>query len=94
MLKTINLNILNDDNPPVLEIISPNEGETVENVIVLEVEATDDNQVSDVEYKVNQENWRKMYYNEEDSYIASWNTQGANAGNGEHQITFLSLIHI
>ena len=88
MLKTINLNILNDDNPPVLEIISPNEGETVEDVIVLEVEATDDNQVSDVEYKVNQENWRKMYYNEEDSYIASWNTQGANAGNGEHQITF------
>nr|ACF09758.1 fibronectin type III domain protein [uncultured marine group III euryarchaeote AD1000-40-D7] len=88
MVKTINLDILNDDNPPILEIISPNEGETVEDVIVLEVEATDDNQVSNVEYRVNQENWRKMYYNEDDSYIASWNTQGANAGNGEHQITF------
>ena len=25
-----NLDILNDDNPPILEIISPNEGETVE----------------------------------------------------------------
>ena len=88
MVKTINLDILNDDNPPILEIISPSEGETVEEVIVLEVEATDDNQVSDVEYRVNQESWRKMYYNEDDSYIASWNTQGANAGNGEHQITF------
>ncbi len=88
MVKTIDLEILNDDNPPVLEIISPDEGETVEDIIVLEVEATDDNQISDVEYRVNQENWRKMYHNEGDSYIASWNTQGANAGNGEHQITF------
>ena len=88
MVKIIDLDILNDDNPPVLEIISPSEGETVEDIIVLEVEATDDNQVSDVEYRVNQENWRKMYYNDGDSYIASWNTQGANAGNGEHQITF------
>ena len=88
IVKTIDLEILNDDNPPVLEIISPDEGEIVEDIIVLEVEATDDNQVSDVEYRVNQENWRKMYYNEGDSYIASWNTQGANAGNGEHQITF------
>jgi len=88
MVKTIDLEILNDDNPPVLEIISPDEDETVEGIIVLEVEATDDNQISDVEYRVNQENWRKMYYNEGDSYIASWNTQGANAGNGDHQITF------
>ena len=88
MVKIIDLEILNDDNPPALEIISPSEGETVEDIIVLEVEATDDNQVSDVEYRVNQENWRKMYYNEGDSYIASWNTQGANAGNGDHQITF------
>ena len=88
MVKTIDLEILNDDNPPVLEIISPDEGEIVEDIIVLEVEATDDNQVSDVEYRVNQKNWRKMYYNEGDSYIASWNTQGANAGNGDHQITF------
>ena len=88
MVKTIDLEILNDDDPPVLEIISPDEGEIVEDIIVLEVEATDDNQVSDVEYRVNQENWRKMYYNEGDSYIASWNTQGANAGNGDHQITF------
>ena len=88
MVNTIDLEILNDDNPPVLEIISPDEGEIVEDIIVLEVEATDDNQVSDVEYRVNQENWRKMYYNEGDSYIASWNTQGANAGNGDHQITF------
>ena len=88
IVKIIDLEILNDENPPVLEIISPSEGETVEDIIVLEVEATDDNQVSDVEYRVNQENWRKMYYNEGDSYIASWNTQGANAGNGNHQITF------
>ena len=88
MVKTIDLEILNDDNPPVLEIISPDEGEIVEDIILLEIEATDDNQVSDVEYRVNQENWRKMYYNEGDSYIASWNTQGANAGNGDHQITF------
>ena len=88
MVKTIDLEILNDDDPPVLEIISPDEGEIVEDIILLEVEATDDNQVSDVEYRVNQENWRKMYYNEGDSYIASWNTQGANAGNGDHQITF------
>jgi len=88
VVKIIDLEILNDDNPPVLEIISPSEGETVEDIIVLEVEATDDNRVSDVEYRVNQENWRKMYYNEEDSYITSWNTQGANAGNGDHQIAF------
>lgn len=88
IVKTIDLEILNDDNPPALEIISPDEGEIVEGIIVLEVEATDDNQVSDVEYRVNQENWRKMYYNGGDSYIASWNTQGVNAGNGDHQITF------
>ena len=32
-----------------------------------------------------------MYYNEGDSYIASWNTQEAGAGNGDHQISFRAI---
>jgi hypothetical protein len=88
MVQTLNLEILNDDNPPIIQIISPDEGDTVESITVLEIEVTDDNQVSDAEYRINDGNWKKMYYNEGDSYIASWNTQGADAGNGEHMITF------
>ncbi len=88
MIKTVNLDILNDDDPPMIHIISPEEGGTVEAVTVLEVEATDDNKISDVEYRINQGNWRKMYYSEGDSYIASWNTQETGAGNGDQLITF------
>ena len=88
MVQTLNLEILNDDNPPIIQIISPGEGDTVESITVLEIEVTDDNQVSDAEYRINDGNWKKMYYNEGDSYIANWNTQGADAGNGEHMITF------
>ena len=32
-----------------------------------------------------------MYYNDGDSYIASWNTQEAGAGNGDHQISFRAI---
>jgi thiol-disulfide isomerase/thioredoxin len=91
MVKTLSLEVLNDDNSPAIEIITPNEGDTVESITILEVEVTDDNQVSDVEYKINDGNWRKMYYSEGDSYIASWNTQEAGAGNGDHMITFRSF---
>ncbi len=88
MMESLNLEILNDENPPSIEIISPEEGETVESITILEVEATDDNQISEVEYRINQGDWRKMYYHEGDSYIVSWNTQEAGAGNGDHQISF------
>ena len=87
-VKTIYLDVLNDHNPPILQIISPEDGETVEGITILEVEATDDNKISDVEFRVDQGNWRKMYSNEENEYIASWNTQEANVGNGEHQLGF------
>ncbi len=91
MVQTFNLEILNDENPPTLQIISPEEGETLESITIFEVEVIDDNQVSEVEYNVNQGDWRKMYYNEGDSYIASWNTQEAGAGNGEHEISFRAI---
>ena len=91
MVQTFNLEILNDENPPTLQIISPEEGETLESITIFEVEVIDDNQVSEVEYNVNQGDWRKMYYNEGDSYIASWNTQEAGAGNGEHDISFRAI---
>ncbi|GIR28351.1 MAG: hypothetical protein CM15mP42_13010 [Methanobacteriota archaeon] len=32
-----------------------------------------------------------MYYSSGDSYIASWNTQEANAGNGDHTIFFKAI---
>ena len=52
------------------------------------MEAVDDNQVSDVEFKLNDGDWRRMYHSQDDSYITSWNTQEANAGNGDHLLTF------
>ena len=88
MVETFNLEILNDEKPPVLQIISPEEGAVLESIAVFEVEVIDDNKVSEVEYKIDDGNWRKMYYSEGDSYIASWNTQEAGAGNGDHMITF------
>ena len=86
-----NIEVLNDDNPPSITVISPENGDTVDSITIFEVEAIDDNKISDVSYQVNQGDWRKMYYNEGDSYIASWNTQEANAGNGDHQITFKAI---
>ena len=90
IVKTINLEILNDENPPTLEILSPSEGEIVEGIIVLDIETVDDNSIDDVEFNVNQGSWRKMYSRDNDGYIASWNTQEAGAGNGDHLITFRS----
>ena len=91
VVESLNLEILNDENPPTIEIITPEDGDTVESITILEIEAVDDNQLSEVEYRVNQGDWRKMYYNEGDSYIASWNTQEAGAGNGDHQISFRAI---
>ena len=90
IVQTINLEILNDENPPTIEIISPNEGYTVEGIVVLDIKSIDDNSIDDVEFKINEGNWRKMYSRDNDGYIASWNTQEANAGNGDHLITFKS----
>ena len=88
MVNTFDIEVLNDENPPSITVISPENGDTVDSITIFEVEAIDDNKISDVSYQVNQGDWRKMYYDEGDSYIASWNTQEANAGNGDHQITF------
>ena len=90
IVKTINLEILNDDNPPIIEIISPSEGDTLEGIVILDIETIDDNSIDDVDFKINEGSWRKMYSRDNDGYIASWNTQEANAGNGEHSITFRS----
>ena len=90
-VQSMNIEILNDDNPPSLQIISPQDGDTLENITIFEVEAIDDNQISKVEYKVNEGDWRKMYSSEGDLYIASWNTQEAGAGNGNHQIEFRAI---
>jgi len=91
MVNTFDIEVLNDENPPSITVISPEDGGTVDSVAIFEVEAIDDNKISDVSYQVNQGDWRKMYYDEGDSYIASWNTQEANAGNGDHQITFKAI---
>ena len=84
----LNLNILNDFENPELEIVSHADGDTVDTVTIFEVEARDDIQISSVDFKVNDGDWRKMYTNKEDTFIASWNTQEANAGNGNHIINF------
>jgi len=86
--KIIDLNILNDFEKPQITITSHSEGETVEEVTVFEVEATDDNEIKKVQFSINDGDWRQMYSNEDNNYIASWNTQEANAGNGEHVIKF------
>jgi len=90
-VNTLNVEILNDENPPTIEIIAPNEADIVEGIVVLDIETIDDNSIGSVEFKVNQGNWRKMYSRDDNGYIASWNTQEANAGNGEHVITFRSI---
>ena len=90
-VNTLNVEILNDENPPTIEIIAPNEADIVEGIVVLDIETIDDNSIGNVEFKVNQGNWRKMYSRDDNGYIASWNTQEANAGNGEHVITFRSV---
>jgi len=89
--KIIELNILNDFENPEIEIISHNDGDTVEEVTVFEVVATDDNEIEKVQFNVNNGDWRNMYSNSEDSYIAGWNTQEANAGNGDHLIAFRAV---
>ena len=59
-LQSMTIEVLNDDNPPSLQIISPQDGDTLENITIFEVEAIDDNQISKVEYKVNEGDWRKI----------------------------------
>ena len=64
--------------------------DTVEEVTIFEVIATDDNQIDKVQFNINNGDWRAMYSNVENKYIASWNTQEADAGNGEHVLSFPS----
>ena len=59
--KIIDLNILNDFEDPEIEIISHNEGDTVQEITIFEVLATDDNEVDSVQFSVNNGNWRSMY---------------------------------
>jgi len=89
--KIFEINVLNDFENPQIEIVSHSEGDTIDEVTIFEVEATDDNQIEKVQFSVNDGDWRNMYSNSEDSYIASWNTQEANAGNGEHLLTFRAV---
>ena len=89
--KILELNILNDFEDPVIQIISHDDGDTVEEVTVFEVEATDDYRIEKVQFRVNEGDWRNMYSNFDDSYIASWNTQEADAGNGEHLLYFRAV---
>ena len=86
--KKIEVNVLNDFESPNIEILSHSEDDTVEEVTVFEVVATDDNQIDKVQFNVNNGDWRAMYSNVDDKYIASWNTQEADAGNGEHVLSF------
>ena len=86
--KQIEVNVLNDFENPNLEILSHSEDDTVNEVTVFEVIATDDNQIDKVQFNVNNGDWRAMYSNVDDKYIASWNTQEADAGNGEHVLSF------
>ena len=87
----LEINILNDFENPTMNLLSHDEGETVSEVTVFEVQANDDNQIDKVQYKLNDGDWRQMYYSSGDSYIASWNTQEANAGNGDHTIFFKAI---
>lgn len=86
--KLIEVNVLNDFENPTIELLSHSDGDTVEEVTIFEVIATDDNQIDKVQFNVNNGDWRAMYSNVEDKYIASWNTQEADAGNGEHILSF------
>ena len=86
--KQIEINVLNDFENPTIEILSHSEDDIVEEVTIFEVIATDDNQIDKVQFNVNSGDWRAMYSNVDDKYIASWNTQEADAGNGEHVLSF------
>ena len=86
--KQIEVNVLNDFENPNIEILSHSGDETVEEITIFEVIATDDNQIDKVQFNVNNGDWRAMYSNIDDKYIASWNTQEADAGNGEHVLSF------
>ena len=86
--KKIEVNVLNDFESPNIEILSHSEDDIVEEVTIFEVVATDDNQIDKVQFNVNNGDWRAMYSNVDDKYIASWNTQEADAGNGEHVLSF------
>ena len=86
--KQIEVNVLNDFESPYIEILSHSEDDTVEEVTIFEVIATDDNQIDKVQFNINNGDWRAMYSKVDDKYIASWNTQEADAGNGEHVLSF------
>lgn len=86
--KLIEVNVLNDFENPNIEIISHYDGDTVNEITVFEVVATDDNQIDKVQFNVNNGELRTMYSSTDDKYIASWNTQEADAGNGEHILSF------
>ena len=89
--KKLNINVLNDFEDPIIEIISHSDGDIVEEITIFEVTATDDNLIDSVQFNVNAGGWRQMYSNSENKYISSWNTQEADAGNGDHEIFFRAI---
>jgi hypothetical protein len=71
-IETIDIEILNDYEAPTIDVVSPEDGKTVEGIVILEVEAVGENQVSDVEFQLNDGGWRRKNYSPNESYIPIW----------------------
>lgn len=81
----INVTVQNDDKePPSVEIITPEEDEVVNGTVIIEVDATDNNVVESVYFRIDGGQWKTMR-EEDDRWTAIWNT--TQYAEGSHCIT-------
>ena len=73
------------DNPPTCSIVDPGDGQTLSGVYRVEVDATDDNQVSMVELSIDSGSWIDITANFDGTYYYyDWDT--TTVSNGSHTL--------
>ncbi len=88
-MKNATVIVSNDDDiPPEISIIYPEEEEVLSGEVTLKVEATDNEEVQSVQYKIGDDGYEDMESIGDDQYETTWDTSLFD--DGEYTITFLA----
>jgi hypothetical protein len=80
------LEILNDNEPPIVTWLEPAADSEVTGLVALATSASDDSAVAKVEYRIDEGSWRQMGSVGNDRWEAEWNSEETGIDNGLHTL--------
>ncbi|HID74019.1 MAG TPA: hypothetical protein EYP43_03090, partial [Thermoplasmata archaeon] len=84
----VSVYVNNLDDPPTIEIVEPEDGSLVRQVVSLTVTATDDESVEAVRYRVDDGDWIDLTRNDE-YWTGQWDCRGV--ADGDHTLHFIAI---